>query len=99
MGARGCVPSLLTHSPHGRALSRVGSIKVLEVDTSQGDMPLVLWWSLIAFSSEHARLKTELDAVQKLLRRLEAVKFSSVAFTARALSNDPRIRSREDDEG
>ena len=74
--------------------------KVLEVDTSQGDMPIVVWWSLVAFSSEHARLKTELDAVQKLLRRLEAVKFSSVAYTARALSNDTRIRDpREDDQG
>ena len=39
------------------------------------------------------RLRDELEAVRTLLRRLDAVKFTSVAFTARALSDDSRIHA------
>ena len=65
--------------------------KVLEVDTAQGDTPSFVWWLSTAFSAEHKRLRGELEAVQALQRRLAAVKFTSVAFTARALSDDGRI--------
>lgn len=65
--------------------------KVLEVDTSPGETPSLLWSVTAYFSSEHTRLVHELDAVRALRRRLAAVKFTSVAPTARALSRDGRI--------
>ena len=51
------------------------------------------WWLTASLSAEHGRLRDELEAVRTLLRRLDAVKFTSVAFTARALSDDSRIHA------
>lgn len=66
--------------------------KVLEVDTSNGDTSQLVFWLRSSFSAEHQRLRDELEAVRTLIRRLDAVKFVSVAFTARALSDDSRIK-------
>ena len=67
--------------------------KVLEVDTAHGDQPALLWAISTYFSSEHKRLRAELIAVRALQRRLAAVKLTSVAFTARALTADNRINA------
>lgn len=48
--------------------------KVLEIDSMQGDTPLLRWFGGWPFSSEQQRLREELEAVGALLRRINAVK-------------------------
>ena len=57
---------------------------VLEADLApQHDQAYAVWWLTSLLSSEHRRLREELDAVQALSRRIAAVKFTAVEFAAR----------------
>ena len=49
----------------------------------QHDQTYAVWWLTSLVSSEHRRLREELDAVQALSRRIAAVKFTAVEFAAR----------------
>jgi len=56
--------------------------KVLQVDTGAGTQLELQWWLTRLYSSPRRKLLDELETVQTLLRRIDAVKFTSAHYAA-----------------